>query len=140
MEYKRKVLPLKDVKSLRALNAFQALIMGMKMIPGNAHLSFEELSTVVEAMEPKDQINFFTQAAKMVELSPEEVKAITCFCTDKNGIPYTAENVKNLKPNELVEVIVTVCMEILQNIHIDIITESEKKKSSPSQLTSAALS
>lgn len=127
MELARKVLPLKDYKSLRALNAYCALMIGMKMIPAHQHLTLEEFFALVEAMEPEDQLKVLTNGAKIVELQPEEVKALVCFCTDKNGVPYTAENLKNLGPGELVEIIVTVCMEVLKNIHIDLLTAEEKK-------------
>lgn len=138
MELKRKVLPLKDYKSLRALNAYCALMIGMKMLPGHAHYTFEEFFALVEAMTPEDQLILLTNGAKIVELAPEEVKALVCFCTDKLGVPYTAENMKNLGPSELVEVIVTVCMEVLKNIHIDLVTKDEKKNFEPGQLTSVA--
>ena len=137
MELNRKCLPLKDYKSLRALNAYCALMIGMKMLPAHAHLSLEEFFSLVEAMTPEDQVTILTNGAKIVALEPEEVKALVCFCTDKNGIPYSQENIKNLGPGELVEVIVTVCMEVLQNINIDLITKDEKKNSNPSLLTSA---
>lgn len=140
MELNRRCLPLKDYKSLRALNAYCALMIGMKMLPAHAHFTLEEFFALIEQMKPEDQVTLLTNGAKIVELAPEEVKALVCFCTDKNGIPYTAENMKNLGPGELVEVIVTVCMEVLQNINIDLITKDEKKKSNPSLLTSDALS
>lgn len=136
MELNRKCLPLKDVKSLRALNAYCALMIGIKMLPAYGHLTLEEFFEIVEAMQPEDQVKVLVTGAKIVELSPEEVKALVCFCTDKNGVPYVQENIKNLGPSELVEVIVTVCMEVLRNIHIDLITKDEKKNSSPSQLMS----
>lgn len=127
MELNRKCLPLKDYKSLRALNAYCALMIGIKMLPAYCHYTLEEFFALVEAMEPEDQVKVLINGAKIVELAPEEVKALVCFCTDKNGIPYVAENIKSLGPSELVEVIVTVCMEILRNIDIDLITKEEKK-------------
>ena len=140
MELKRKVLPLKDVKSLRAFNAFHALMLGICMLPEYAHYGLEKFMSIVEAMTPEDQLKVVLNGAKLVELNPEEVKAMVCFCTDKNGVPYTSENVKNLGPNELIEVIVTVSMEILRNIHIDLVTSDEKKKYETSQSISVGLS
>lgn len=137
MELNRKCLPLKDVKSLRALNAYCALMIGMKMLPAYGHLSLEEFFGIVEAMKPEEQIMLLTNGAKIVELDPTEVKALVCFCTDKNGIPYTEANIKTLGPSELVEIIVTVCFEVMKNINIDLVTADEKKNSRPSQLTSA---
>jgi hypothetical protein len=138
MELNRKCLPLKDVKSLRALNAYCALMIGLKMLPAYGHLSLEDFFALVEAMSPEDKVTLLTNGARIVELDPNEVKALVCFCTDKNGIPYQEANIKTLGPSDLVEVIVTVCFEIMQNINIDLITPAEKKNSSPSQLTSAA--
>lgn len=137
MELNRKVAPLVGIKSLRCLNAFQALLLGMKMLPGYQHLTFEEFITLVDGMEREEQAQVLTHGAKIVALDPEEVKALVCFCSDKNGIPYIEANIKSLKPNELVEVIVTVCMEVIQNLHVDLVTKEEKKNSSPGQLTSA---
>ncbi len=139
MQLNRRVLPLKDVRSLRALNAFYALLIGMKMLPAYQHYSMEEFFSIIEAMKPEDQLTVFVSGAKIVELNPDEVKAMVCFCTDKNGVPYTAENIKNLGPSELVEVIVAVCMEIVTNINIDLVTTEEKKNSRTTQLTSEEL-
>ena len=127
MELNRKCLPLKDVKSIRALNAYCALMLGMKMIPGNAHLGFEEFLGIVEEFTPEEKLKLLVNAAKIVELQPEEIKALVCFCTDRNGVPYTSENVKSLSMSELIEVIVTVCYEVMTNINVDLITKDEKK-------------
>lgn len=136
MELKRKVAPLVGIRALRCLNAFSALLLGMKMLPAYGHMSFEDFFEMIEVMEREDQIKIFENGAKIVALDPEEVKAMVCFCSDKNGIPYREENIKTLKPNELVEVIVTVCMEMIHNIHVDLVTKDEKKNSNPSLLTS----
>ena len=97
------------------------------MLPGHQHYSLEEFFAIVEAMTPEDQLKVVTNGAKLVALDEEEVKALVCFCTDKNGIPYTQENIKNLTPSEIVEVIVAVSMEILRNIKIDLLHDDEKK-------------
>lgn len=134
MELKRKCLPLKEYKSLKAMNAFYSLLLGLKMIPGNSHYGFEEFLSIIEGMSTEDQLKTFEQGAKLVPLEEDEVKALICFCTDKNGIPYTAENMKNLSPSDLVEIIVTVCMEIVKNIKVDLVTPAEKKNLETSQL------
>lgn len=127
MDFKRKVLPLKEYKSYKALCAFQRLIFGLQMIPGNMKYSYEEFCDIIEKMSPEDQLKTITQAAKMVTLDEDEVNALVCFCTDKNGIPYTNENKKNLTGSDIVEIVVTVCMAILKDIHIDLVTPEEKK-------------
>lgn len=126
------VAPLVGYKSLRALNAYSVLLLGMKMLPSYLSYGYEEFLKMIEAMEPKEQENVFREAAQFVELQPDELNAMIGFCSDANGIPFSDENKKNLKPTELVEIIVAVCMEIVK-IKIDFVTESEKKNLEISQ-------
>lgn len=121
-----KVLELKGLKSLRALNAFSALVLGVKMLPAYMGESYEEFLGRVQDMPPKDQKKILIEAVQFVELQPQEVEAILCFCADKNGVPYTSENIGNLKPAELVDAIVSVCSEIVK-MKIDLLSDKEKK-------------
>lgn len=120
------VLELKGYKSLRALNAFSALVLGLKMLPAYMGKSYEEFLTTIQEMPENDQEKILREAAQFVELQKEEVEALICFVTDKNGVPYGPENVKNLSPKQLVEVIVAVCMQIAK-IKIDFVSDNEKK-------------
>lgn len=121
-----KVLELKGYKSLRALNAFNALMLGLKMLPAYMGEEYETFLNRVHLMSPQDQKKMIREAAMFVELQKEELEAIICFCTDKNGVPYTSENLKNLGPDHLIEIVVNVCFEIAQ-IKIDFVSEAEKK-------------
>lgn len=121
-----KVLELKGYKSLRALNAFNALMLGLKMLPAYMGEDYEPFLKRIHEMPSDDQRKMIREAAMFVELQKEEVEAIICFCTDKNGVPYTSENLKNLGPDHLIDIIVNVCFEIAQ-IKIDFVSETEKK-------------
>lgn len=121
-----KVLELRGYKSLKALNAFHALMLGLKMLPAYMGESYEDFYARVSEMDAASQEKLIREAALFVELQKDEVEALVGFCCDPNGVPYSAENVKNLGPKELVEVIVAVCVEI-SKIKIDLVTESEKK-------------
>lgn len=123
-----RVLELKGYKSLRALNAFHALMLGLKMLPSYMGDSYEDFYSKLEAMAPGDQEKMIREAALFVELQKEEVEALVCFCTDKNGVPYSAENTKNLGAQELFEMVVAVCVEI-SKIKIDFVSDEQKKKS-----------
>lgn len=120
------VLELKGFKSLRALNAFNALLLGLKMLPAYMHEDYETFYTRVKSLGEDEQKKLLKEAAMFVELSKEEVEALVCFVADKNGVPYQAANIKNLSPDQLIDVIVAVCFEI-SKIKIDLVTESEKK-------------
>lgn len=121
-----KVKPIKGFKSLRALNAFNILVLGLKMLPAYMKESYEDFLARLHEMPEADQRKMLKEAAMFVELQPDELEALVYYATDKNGVPYSAENQKNLGPDEIVEIIVAVCLEI-SKIRIDIVSEKEKK-------------
>lgn len=122
----RKVLPLVGYKSLRALNAFHALLLGLKMLPAYLAEGYESFYASFAEKSDEEKEKLIREAAVFVQLTQEEVEALVSFCSDKNGVPYSAVNVKNLNAGELHEIIVAVCMEI-GRIKIDLVSESEKK-------------
>lgn len=127
------VSELKGFKSLRALNVFNTLVIGLKMLPSYQKYDFEELLLAMNDMDEADQRKCLKEAALLVELEKSEVESLISFCKDANGVPYTAQNLKSLKPNEIVEMIVAVCMEI-SKFKIDLISDDEKKNLKTGQL------
>ena len=121
-----KVLELRGHKSLRALNVFHTLMLGLKMLPAYMGESYEEFLSRIDQMDSASQEKMIREAALFVELQKDEVEACLSFCADANGVPYSKENVQNLGPKEIHEMIVAVCMQIAK-IKIDLVSESEKK-------------
>ncbi len=121
-----KVLELRGYKSLKALQAFHTLMLGLKMLPAYMGETYEEFYDRVSKMPASDQEKLVREAALFVDLTREEVDSLVAFSTDRNGVPFSAENLKNLGPKELHETIVAVCMEI-SKIKIDLVSESQKK-------------
>lgn len=122
-----KVLELKGLKSLRALNAYSTLMLGLKMLPAYMAESYEDFLGRVEEMPPEDQVKLIREAALFVELQKEEVEALLSFCSDPNGVPYGPANIKTLGPKEILDCIVAVCAE-LAKIKVDLISDAQKKK------------
>lgn len=122
-----RLLPLQGYKSLRALNAFHALLLGLKMLPAYMAVPYVEFYAAFETKTDAEKETALREALAFVQLSPEEVEALISFATDANGIPYGPANLANLKPDELFELIVAVCMEI-GRIKIDLVSKDEKKK------------
>ena len=121
-----KTLPLKGYKSLKALNAFHALLLGLKMLP--AYIA-EDYETFYERFKDKtdsEKEKFLREALMFVELKQDEIEALASFATDKNDIPYSAASLKSLGLREIYEIVIAVGMEI-GKIKIDIVSESEKK-------------
>ncbi len=121
-----KVLELRGYKSLKALQAFHTLLLGLKMLPAYMGETYEDFYDRVSKMPASDQEKLVREAALFVELTKEELDSLVAFSADRNGVPYSAENMKNLGPKELHEIVVAVCMEI-SKIKIDLVSESQKK-------------
>lgn len=129
-----KVLPLIGLKSLDAQRCFSALVLGLKMLPAYAHLSYSEYLEDFSKKPEGEKESLLRQAVEFVELDPREVESTVSFCADSNGIPYESTNIKSLPFKELTEIIVSVCMEV-GRIKTPLVTEDEKKKSVTSPLT-----
>ena len=123
----QKLLPLKGFKSLRAMNAFHTLLLGLKMLPAYMAEDYVTFFAKFKDKTAAEKETSLREALAFVQLSSEEVEALCSFATDRNGIAYGASNIANLKPDELFETIVAVCMEI-GRIEIKLVTEEEKKK------------
>ena len=123
----RKVLPLKGYKSLRALNAFHSLLLGLKMLPAYMGETYQDFFASFKEKTEAEKERALREALAFVQLSQDEVDALVSFATDKNGVAYTSVNIKNLGPDELFELIISVTMEI-GRIKIDLVNEEEKKK------------
>jgi hypothetical protein len=130
-----KILPLKGIRSLKALNVFHTLMLGLKMLPMYAGQSYEDFFLKVEAMPENDREKLIREAVLFVDLKEDEVEAMLRFCADANGVPFGPENIKNLSPSDIHEAIVQVSCEI-SKIKVNFITEDEKKNLKTAALTS----
>jgi hypothetical protein len=117
---------LKGYKSLRAFNAFHALILGLKMLPQYLGDSYADFYSALAEKSAEDQRKILREAACFVELQKDEVEALLSFVEDANGIAYGSANIGNLRPDEIVEMIVEVCMK-MASFKIDMVSEAEKK-------------
>lgn len=123
-----KVLELKGYSSLRALNSFHTLMLGLKMLPSYVHESYEDFFERVQDMPEADKEALIREATLFVNLEEDEVKSLAKFCCDPNGVPYTEENLNSLKAETIYDIIVAVALEV-SKIRVDFVTDSEKKKS-----------
>ena len=122
----KKTLPLVGYKSLRALNAFHMIMMGLKMVPIYAFMKYEVFFEMFEEKTDSEKEIFLREGLAMIELQEDEIEALIGFCCDSNNIPYGKANLKNLPLKEIYECCLAVMIEI-SKIEISFITESEKK-------------
>ncbi len=131
-----KVLELKGLNSLYAAQAFHKLMLGLKMLPAYVSESYKDFYDKIDLMDEKDQETMIREAVVFVRLYDDELMDVLRFSCDTNGVPYGKENSKGLRPEQIHECVVAVCMQIAREHKITLVTESEKKNSiiSPSTL------
>jgi hypothetical protein len=122
---------------MRALNGFNALLLGLNMIPDYAHIPFEEFFHSFKVREPANIEVMIRKAVALVQLQDDEIIALISFAADANGVGYSKDNLKNLKPDEIFEIVVQVCLE-LSRIEVNLVSEEEKKRLETSRSISEA--
>jgi hypothetical protein len=122
-----KVRELRGIPAFHAFQAYQKIILGLKMLPAYASESFEEFYARVEKMPFRDQETLIREAVALgTRLDPEEVMDLLQFGEDANGVAWSSVNVKSLDVAGLHEAIVAVCCE-LAKVKIKLVSEAEKK-------------
>lgn len=115
------------MNSLRVLNAFNALMLGLKMLPVYLSESYEDFLGRIHDMPPEDQEKMIREAVHFVQLQRDELEAIMGFAVDANGAPYCAASLKTIDAKDLVDGVVAVCM-MIAKMKIDLVSDHEKKK------------
>lgn len=121
-----KVTEVRGLKSLAAFNVFHTLLLGLKMLPAYIAEDYDSFLKRVQAMPAPDQEKMIQEAVKFVKLDKDEVEALLVFCRDPNGVPFNAQNIDNLSPQQISDCIVAVCMKITE-VKVTMISDDEKK-------------
>lgn len=121
------IKPLKGLKSLKVFNVFHRVMLGLNMLPAYINEPYEKFYDRIGSLSEDEQSKLIKEALVFVDLEPEEVECVVCFCEDKNGVPFGKENLRNLKPDEILEMIRGVLVQIAK-IKISLLSEDEKKK------------
>ena len=122
-----KVLELKGYASYRALCAYAKLVYGMKMIPAFLTLSLKQFEDdYLNGLPEADQLEHFKRGAEMVTLERDELDDLIYFVKDQHGVKYTKENIGNLGPIQIRDIVAAVAHEIFK-IKVDSISTEQKK-------------
>ena len=121
-----KVSELKGTKGLYAVQAFHHLMLGLKMLPAYMHESYEDFFERISKLSDEDKLKVLREAIMFVKLEPDELKPLVALCCDSNGVPFGPSNIDSLSPEEFIDVILSVCIEV-SKFKIGILSETEKK-------------
>lgn len=120
------VLPLKGYKSVVAFHAFNALLLGFKMLPAYLAEDYATFYSQLDEKSDSEKETVIREAVAFVHLGQDEVEALLSFVKDKNGLPYNQASIKGLSLSEIYEAMVLVCLEI-GKLKIKLVSEGEKK-------------
>ncbi|WP_424244948.1 hypothetical protein Dip510_000055 [Elusimicrobium posterum] len=123
---KVQVLPLKGLKSIWALNAYNVLLFGLATEQALAGQGFEETYKNFEGLPLEAKELQLRRAAGLVNLQEDDMRNLIAFAKDANGIPFTDANTAKLAPEDIIDILVAVCLEI-SKIKVYSIAEREKK-------------
>lgn len=120
------ILPLKGPKSVRALQAFQVLVLCGNMLPEYMGMPREDYAQMADELDEEAKEKLLRKILVTIPTQDEEIYVLAGFVTDKHGVPYSKVNIDNLGPGEIVEILVAVCM-ALSKIKVTMLTDEEKK-------------
>lgn len=121
-----KTLPLEGLESYWAAQAYIKLLLGLKMLPSYLLETYEQFYGRIEIMDQSDKENMLREAVMHVSLLEDEVLQVVKFAADQNGVRFTKVNMQKLTPDQILEIIIAVILEI-SKIKIKFVSESEKK-------------
>ena len=90
------LLPLIGEKSLIAFRGYNAMLLGLKMLPIYEMEAYETFYARIGELPECEQESYLRQALAFVDVKSDEIQAMVSFAKDKNGVPYSPINVKNL--------------------------------------------
>ena len=120
------VKPLKGLKSVWALNAFHTLVWGLAAQQAVLGQDIETTTAKFEALPLDKKEQQIRHALQIVNLTAEDMLNLLEFAKDQNGIPYSQKKLEDLPPQELMDAMLAVCME-LAKIKPQICPEELKK-------------
>ncbi|MDR3243820.1 MAG: hypothetical protein LBT79_03630 [Elusimicrobiota bacterium] len=107
-----KIKELKGLKSVKALNVYMKLVIGIAMTYFNKEKSFDAFLKNFEGYDLEKKRTLLKLACLIVQLEEDEVEALTRFAVDDDDIAYERPALSNLKTSELVAIMVEVLLKI----------------------------
>lgn len=74
--------------------------------------SYKDFLLRFEKSTEEEKREIIKLGAETFNLSIEEICFLIGLVEDANGVPYSKSNIDNLKPNEIIDIIIEVCLEI----------------------------
>lgn len=103
-----------DLRGLKSPAGFQVLftlLLGYYSVPVfGQKKALDDFIKEFEQMPREKKRDVLAKAISITPLKEEEYLNVLCFAKDANGVPYSSENVENLKYDEIMEIVIEVCL------------------------------
>lgn len=103
-----------DLRGIKTPAAFQVLftlLIGYFQVPVlNQMIDFEKFVDTFDKAERAEKEEILRKAVTIVPLTEEELLNVLYFARDVNGVRFTRENIDNLKYDEILKLVVDVCL------------------------------
>lgn len=103
-----------DLKGLKSPSGFQvlfSLLLGYYSVPHfDAKGNFQDFVKDFEKMPREERRKIIASSVCITPLKEEEYLNVICFVKDENGVPYSKENVENLTYEQIMEIVIEVCL------------------------------
>lgn len=106
----------RGIAGARAYHSALALVRSLWYIPKDVdHATFKEMSDWFDMLDYDNKRKYLKLAVEDgAMLEDKEIEALLKFARDENGVPICKENIENLTPFEIHELILEVSWEILK--------------------------
>lgn len=121
------VRELKGIRSLKCLNVFHRVLLGLKLTPHYSTIPYPQFFEAFKFCDEQTKNHMLREAVSLVDLEHDEIEALLAFTEDSNKVAITAANIKNLGPDEIFNRVLAVLFEV-GKIKVDLVTESEKER------------
>lgn len=103
-----------DLRGIKTPAAFQVLftlLLGYFQVPVlNQMINFDQFIETFNKADRTEKEKILRKAVTIVPLTEEELYNVLYFAKDANGVRFTRENIDNLKYEEILNLVVDVCL------------------------------
>lgn len=103
-----------DLRGIKTPAAFQVLftlLIGYFQVPVlNQMIDFEKFVDIFNKAERAEKEKILRKAVSIVPLTEDELLNVLYFARDVNGVRFTRENIDNLKYDDILNLVVDVCL------------------------------
>jgi len=107
----------KGIKGAKAYHSALSLVRSLWYIPKDVdHKTFKEMSDWFDSLNDEERRKYLKLAVEDgAKLEDKEIAEMLAFASDSNGIPICKENINNLSPFEIHDLILDVACNIFKS-------------------------